>query len=158
MFYCLSRINYPGWLSSSLHWSPAPSSLPPQLGSNFHQKLYLPWSQIFLVIFLTEIEWSVGRYCVDCQTFLGCLLTCPSSGGAQERSDGNNWHWDLFVIFFYFWFVTNDYYIYTVMYIHYQGPTQLWVLAVKLASLNDEELQAIHGEDDDWLPKGFNIL
>ena len=26
------------------------------------------------------------RYCVDCQTFLGCLLTCPSgSSGAQER-------------------------------------------------------------------------
>merc|ERR1711936_1040229 len=27
-----------------------------------------------------------ARYCVDCQTFLGCLLTCPSgSSGVQER-------------------------------------------------------------------------
>ena len=127
MFYCLPRIKYPGWLSSSLHWSPAPSSLPPQLGSNFHQKLYLTWSQIFLVIFVTEIEWSVGRYCVDCQTFLGCLLTCPSSGGAQERSDGNNWYWDLFVVFFYLWFVTSDYYIYI-----------LWCISITKALPNCE--------------------
>jgi len=37
-----------------------------------------------------SIEIRFHRYCVDCQTFLGCLLTCPSgSSGGQERFQKN---------------------------------------------------------------------
>ena len=43
--------------------------------------LMLSWLNIMALL--------TTRYCVDCQTFLGCLLTCPggSSGGSERCSD-----------------------------------------------------------------------
>merc|ERR1712203_844837 len=41
----------------------------------------------FALVTCTLFTATSARYCFDCQTFLGCLLTCPSgSSGVQERT------------------------------------------------------------------------
>ena len=40
---------------------------------------------VHLLVVLSLVALSSSRYCVDCQSFLGCLLTCPRGGGQPEE-------------------------------------------------------------------------